>query len=73
MYQQRYESSFIREYAQSSLLCLLSARSFRNFFDLGDAIRQLAFDYTNWEGGPAKAMLKFHAEKLLEIHQYSVS
>ena len=73
MYQRQYDSSFIQEYVQSSLLCLISARSFRSFFDLGDAIRQLAFDHPSWENGPAKAMLKFHSEKLLEIRQFSVS
>jgi hypothetical protein len=44
-------------------------RSFKSFFDLADAIRQLAFDYGQWEGGPAKAMLSFHSEKLMEIRQ----
>ena len=44
LYARQYHSSFIREYVQSSLLCLISVRSFRSFFDLGDAIRQLAFD-----------------------------
>jgi hypothetical protein len=48
-------------------------RSFRSFFDLGDAIRQLAFDHPNREGGPAKAMLSFHSEKLMEIRQFTVS
>jgi hypothetical protein len=73
MYRRHYEEKFIREYTRSSLLCLISVRSFRNFFDLGNAIRQLAFDHTNWETGPAKAMLAFHSEKLLEIRQFAVS
>ena len=73
MYQRQYGGPFIREYVRSSLLCLISARSFRSFFDLGDAIRQLAFDHPNWENGPAKAMLAFHSEKLMEIRQFAVS
>jgi hypothetical protein len=73
MYQRQYTGAFIREYVQSSLLCLISARSYRSFFELGDAIRQLAFDYPNWESGPAKAMLTFHSEKLIEIRQFAVS
>jgi hypothetical protein len=48
-------------------------RSFRSFFDLADDIRQLAFDHLQWEGGPAKAMLSFHSDKLMEIRQHTVS
>ena len=73
MYHRQYDGSFIREYVRSSLLCLISARSFGSFFDLGNAIRQMAFDYPNWESGPAKAMLTFHSEKLMEIRQFAVS
>jgi hypothetical protein len=73
MYHRQYSGSFIREYARSSLLCLITTRSFRSFFELGDQIRQLAFDHPNWEGGPARAMLKFHSEKLMEIRQFAVS
>ena len=73
LYHRRYQGSFIREYVRSSLLCVISARTFRSFFDLGDAIRQMAFDHSNWEGGPAKAMLSFHSEKLMEIRQFAVS
>jgi hypothetical protein len=73
MYHRHYDSKFIREYTRSSLLCLISVRTFRNFFDLGNAVRQLAFDHPNWESGPAKAMLLFHSEKLMEIRQFAVS
>jgi hypothetical protein len=51
LYQPSYDGSYIREYCRSSLLGVLSARSFKNFFDLGDAIRQLAYDHPNWESG----------------------
>jgi hypothetical protein len=73
LYRRHFHGSFVREYVRSSLLCVISARTFRNFFDLGDAIRQLAFDHSNWDNGPAKAMLSFHSEKLSEIRQYAVS
>jgi len=73
LYQRHYEGSYIREYVRSSLLGIISARSFKSFFDLGDAIRQLAYDHPHWEGGPARAMLRFHSEKLMEIRQFSVS
>jgi hypothetical protein len=73
LYQRHYDGDYIREYVRSSLLGVLSARSFKSFFDLGDAIRQLAYDHQNWEGGPARAMLQFHAEKLSEIRQFLVS
>jgi hypothetical protein len=73
LYQRHYSGKYIREYVQSSLLCILTARSFKSFFDLRDAIRQLAYDYPHWEGRPAKAMLSFHLDKLLEIWQFVVS
>jgi hypothetical protein len=73
MYHRHYSGQFIREYSRSSLLSLITMRSFKSFFDLADAIRQLAFDYGQWEGGPAKAMLSFHSEKLMEIRQFAVS
>ena len=39
-----------------------------------DSIRQSVYDYPNWEGCPAKAMLvTFHLEKLIEIRQFAVS
>jgi hypothetical protein len=73
MYARHYSGSFIEEYARSGLLCRITASSYRSFFDLGDAIRQLAFDHTSWDNGPAKAMLSFHSEKLADIRKYSVS
>jgi hypothetical protein len=45
LYQRHYSGTYIREYVRSGLLALITARSFRSFFDLGDAIRQLAYDY----------------------------
>jgi hypothetical protein len=73
LYQRHYGGPFIREYVRSSLLCRISSRSFRSFFDLADAVRQLAYDHAQWEGGPAKAMLEFHSQKLMEIRQFAVS
>jgi hypothetical protein len=73
LYQRHYDGRCIREHVRSSLLGVLSSRSFKSFFDLGDAIRQLAYDHPHWEGGPARAMLKFHSDKLAEIRQFSVS
>jgi hypothetical protein len=58
LYQRHYSSTYIREYVRYGLLALIAAQSFRIFFDLGDTIRQLAYDYPQWEGGPAKAMLQ---------------
>lgn len=73
LYQRHYSGRYIREYVRSSLLSVISKRSFKSFFDLGDAIRQLAYDHPRWDGGPAKAMLSFHSEKLMEIRQFAVS
>jgi hypothetical protein len=47
--------------------------AFKNFFDLADAIHQLAYGHPQWEGGSARAMLAFHSEKLMEIRQFAVS
>jgi hypothetical protein len=73
MHQRHYNGKFIREHSRSSLLSLITKRSYRSFFDLGDAVRQLAFDFGQWEGGPAKSMLLFHSEKLMEICLFAVS
>jgi hypothetical protein len=75
LYQRHYEGPFIREYVRSSLLCLISSRTFKSFFDLGDVIRQLGYNHSHshWDGGPAKAMLSFHSERLMEIRQFAVS
>jgi hypothetical protein len=73
LYQRQYAGTYIREYSRSSLLTRLTSKSFTYFFSLGDAIRQLAYNHPNWEGGPAKAMLTFHSEKLLEIRLFAVS
>jgi hypothetical protein len=73
LYQRQYSGTYIREYACWSLLNRITDKSFTYFFSLGDAIHQLAYKHPNWEGGPAKAMLLFHSEKLLEIRQFSVS
>jgi hypothetical protein len=73
LYQRHYSGTYIHEYVCSGLLALITAHSFRNFFDLGDAIGQLAYDHPHWDGGPAKAMLKFHADKLVEIWNFAVS
>ena len=60
VYHPNYGGTFIQEYSRSSLLCVIMKRSFKSFFNLGDAIRQFAFDHSNWEGGPANAMVTFH-------------
>jgi hypothetical protein len=73
MHQRHCNGKFIREHSGSSLLSLITERSHRSFFDLGDAVRQLAFDFGQWEGGPAKSVLLFHSEKLMEIRQFAVS
>jgi hypothetical protein len=73
LYERQYAGTYIREYARSSLLNRITDKSFTYFFTLADAIRQLAYNHPNWEGGPAKAMLSFHSEKMLEIRQFAVS
>ena len=73
LYQRHYSSKFIQTYLQTSLLSRITNDSFQNFFDLADAIRQLSIDLPQWEGGPAKAMLDYHASKLWDIRQYAIS
>ena len=67
LYQRHYSGPYIREYVRSGLLSIITTRTFGNFFDLGDAISQLAYDRTQWDVGPTKAMLRFHSDKLVEI------
>jgi hypothetical protein len=64
LYRRHYLSKYIQLYLQTSLLAKLGDLSFQNFFNLVDAIRQLAIDYPQWEGGPANAMLDYHSRKL---------
>jgi hypothetical protein len=73
LYRRHYSSKYIRTYLQTSLLTKLANDSFRNFFDLVDAIRRFSIDLPQWEGGPAKAMLEYHASKLWDIRQYVIS
>jgi hypothetical protein len=73
LYRRHYSSKYIRTYLQTSLLTKIANNSFQNFFDLVDAIRQLSIDLPQWEGGPAKAMLEYHASKLWDIRQYVIS
>jgi hypothetical protein len=73
LYQHHYFGKYIREYICSSCLGIISTQSFKSFFELGDAIHQLASDHPNWVGGPVKAMLSFHSDKLMEICQFAVS
>jgi hypothetical protein len=73
LYRHHYSSKYIETYLQTSLLSKITNDSFQNFFDLADAIRQLSIDLPQWEGGPAKAMLDYHASKLWDICQYAIS
>ena len=63
-----YSETYSKEYCRSGLLSRITSLSYTYFFALGDAIRQSAHDYPNWERGPAHAMLTVHSEKLIEIH-----
>ena len=68
-----YSETYSEEYYRSGLVSRIASLSYTYFFAIGDAIRQSAHDYPNWEGGPAHAMLTVHSEKLIEIHQFAVS
>jgi hypothetical protein len=68
-----YSEKYAEEYCRSSLLARITALSYTYFFALGDAARQSAHDYPDWGAGPAKAMISFHSEKLIEIRQFAVS
>jgi hypothetical protein len=43
--------------------------TFENFYDLANAIQQLAFDHPVWDQGPAKAMLVHHSKKIWNIRE----
>jgi hypothetical protein len=74
MFSRRYRDAEIDEYLQNGLLPRLMATAFRFYLELLSTIRQLAFDHSDlWEQGPAKAMLRFHLDKLLTICQNSLT
>jgi hypothetical protein len=74
MLSQHYDDSTISEYGQSGFLPRLTHASFRYYSSMLSMIRQLAYDHPSfWDQGPAKAMLDFHSERLLQIRQNSLT
>ena len=73
MYARHYSEAYATEYLQNGLLPRLVRLTFENFYELANAIRQLAFDHPNWETGPSKAMLEHHADKLWSIREMAIT
>jgi hypothetical protein len=74
MLSRHYDDSTISEYCQSGFLPRLTQASFRYYSSMLSMVRQLAYDHPSfWEQGPAKAMLEFHSERLLQIRQNSLT
>ena len=73
MYARHYDEAFTTEYLQNGLLPRLIRLTFENFYELANAIRQLAFDHPNWDAGPSKAMLEHHADKIWNIREMAIT
>jgi hypothetical protein len=74
MLSRHYDDSTISEYCQSGFLPRLTHASFRYYNSMLSMVRQLAYDHPAfWDQGPAKAMLNFHSERLLQIRQNSLT
>jgi hypothetical protein len=74
MLSRHYDDDTISEYCQSGFLPRLTLASYRYYNNMLSIIRQLAFDHpTFWDQGPARAMLEFHSERLLQIRQNSLT
>ena len=69
-----YDDEAITEYSQNGFLPRITQASFRYYGNMLSIIRQLAFDHPNfWDQGPAKAMMEFHSDKLLQIRQNALT
>jgi hypothetical protein len=74
MLSRHYDEDTISEYCQGGFLPRLTLASYRYYNNMLSIIRQLAYDHpTFWDQGPAKAMLEFHSERLLQIRQNSLT
>lgn len=70
----RYAEEYTQEYVRTGFLTQLTTSTFGYYSELLNTARQLAYDHTStWEHGPAKAMLEFHAKKLLEIRMFALT
>jgi hypothetical protein len=74
MLPRNYDEDTTNEYTQNGFLPRLTRASFRYYMNLLSMVRQLAYDHPAfWEKGPAKAMLDFHSERLLQVRQNALT
>jgi hypothetical protein len=74
MLPRNYDEETTNEYTQNGFLPRLTGASFRYYMNLLSMIRQLAYDHPAfWDKGPAKAMLDFHSNRLLQIRQNALT
>jgi hypothetical protein len=74
MLPRNYDEETTNEYTQNGFLPRLTGASFRYYINLLSMIRQLAYDHPAfWDKGPAKAMLDFHSDRLLQIRQNALT
>jgi hypothetical protein len=72
MLRRHYDDEAITKFSQNGFLPRLTQAG--NYGNMLSIIRQLAFDHPNfWDQGPAKAMLDFHSDELLQIWQNSLT
>jgi hypothetical protein len=69
-----YDPPDVDYYVQNGFLPRLIYASFRYYSLLLSHICQLAFDHpTKWSKGPAKAMLDYHSDRLLQVRQHALT
>jgi hypothetical protein len=73
MYRRHYSKDSIDSYLQNGFLPIISRETFRCYFALLQAVRQLTYDHGTWEGGPGKAMLDYHSIRLLQVRRHALS
>jgi hypothetical protein len=74
MYHRHYDAEVIDDYVEHGFLSRLTQRTFQNYSSLLSAIRQLAYDHPKfWGEGPAKSMLTFHSDKLLQVREHALT
>jgi hypothetical protein len=71
LYARYYDMDQVTDYLEHGLLPTLILRTYEYFVSLLAKVRQLYYAHRVWEGGPAQAMLDYHAKKLASVRAFS--
>jgi hypothetical protein len=74
MYHRHSDAEVIDNYIEHGFLSRLTQSTFQNYSSLLSTIRQLAYDHPKfWGEGPAKSMLTFHSDKLVQVREHALT